>query len=125
VSSIYNPEIEAADELRKLCCDLTKQEDVWYNTEREINIDQWDYIQSAPMTVNGKLKMELDAPLEVDVKLNNQENETVWQRPSKMKLPKGKFETSFELTVEGWPHGDYEVVYHAESDTLLMVEFTL
>ncbi|MCI5057449.1 MAG: hypothetical protein MRY83_15140 [Flavobacteriales bacterium] len=126
VSSICPKRDSIVRQLRTLVCEVTGQEDVWYDVERKISVINGREIIAEPLEVSGNIKMENDKKMEVRGILINEQEEIIWSYPDPIKLPEGNIEFWFKLTVKNWPEGDYRISYlKNSSDTIHQQTFTL
>ena len=125
VGYLFSDQIEAAKGLRELCCDITGQEDVWYNKDRNINISESGYVACEPTTISGSVTFQNEEAAVVALHLYDEEGNIIWEKPNHLDLPEGRLTTYFELTVEGWPSGTYLVQYSTKKEVILEQEFVL
>lgn len=125
ISSIYDPGNKDAAALRKFVCDLTGQEDVWYNTQVLIREDGDRRIVRDPQIVSGELAIRTEAQLTMTAVVMNESGEVIYNKPGTTNLPKGNVNFGFSIQVDGWSPGTYAVVYSAGSKTMLRKAFTI
>jgi len=126
VSSVYDPHNDVAvQDLRSFICDLTKQEDVWYNTKRETFVNAQRIIVSAPIEVTGNIALNSPTPVTMCGVVIKENGDEMWAFPNSIPLPQGKVKFKFKLEVDNWAQGNYFIVYTSKTDTLLKQGFSI
>ena len=119
VSSIYNDDLSSIKALRDFVCQLLKVEDVWYNTDLDLALNEHRQIVSETMRVNGFLRMTNEARTTLHGRIEDNEGGVIWDFERDTQLPAGTVKFRFELEVTGWEAGEYFVVYsNAKSEVL-------
>jgi hypothetical protein len=127
ISNIYDSNISGgnAKNLRTFLSKLTKQEDTWYTTRRNIELDEERRIVNTPTEVKGKLTMNNAKPLEVFGEVKDAAGNVKWAFKKRIPFPAGQMTFDFRITVSGWEKGEYSVNYISEDNILLHQKFTI
>jgi len=125
VSSIYEPDAPAVNELRAKVCELTGKRNVWYNTRTNRRMLGDRTIVSDPVEVNGRLTLTSDKPMKVTSKVINDKNEVMFDMGDARNFRKGTANFTFRIQVKGWAEGTYHVVYLNQADTVLKQPFLI
>jgi hypothetical protein len=127
ISNIYDSNLSngASKNLRTFLSKLTKQEDTWYTTRRDIQLDSERRIINTPTEVKGKLTMNNPKPMEVFGEVKDAEGNVKWGFKKRIPFPAGQMTFDFRITVSGWEKGEYSVNYISGDKILLHQKFTI
>lgn len=106
VSSIYTDESEA-QKLRKFICDLTGQENVWYNTKNNYALSENRTIEITPVEISGMIEFVLEEPATLIYILYRDDEELFKYGGERVFDQKGEYTFNFNLSVKSFRKGDY------------------
>lgn len=124
VSDVYNGDVKASKALRNYLCLLTGQKDPWYNTQRELSVDENNYIVSVAKEIKGELAFQSTVPVELQGCVKDSTGKVIYTNPNKTNCPAGRIRFEFKLKVEGWAPGNYTVVYTNNGAEVLSQPFS-
>lgn len=125
ISAIY-PKNEKDKELRKFVCDLTGQDNVWFNTQNNYSVTEDRTIVREPTLITGEVNYKVTAPGKIYCSVYNADGEV------KLELVKGSpipyaanLSFEFEGKVKGWQSGDYYVKVFLDDKEIHSQKFTV
>lgn len=96
--------------LRTFISELTGQPNVWYTTERHIEILEDRTIEASPVKVSGDIEYKVTRPGKMTAGVYRSNDTEIFTLGDGMRLPQaGDYSFFFNLTVEGWKTGGYKV----------------
>ena len=96
--------------LRTFISELTGQPNVWYSTERNIEILEDRTIETSPVKVSGDIEYKVTRPGKMTAGVYGALDNEIFTLGDGMQLPQaGDYSFFFNLTVEGWKKGGYKV----------------
>lgn len=125
VSNVYNDDLTTTKAMRDYLCGATKQENTWYNTERDVQVDVNNYIINSPTVIKGKIKFTTTKPSDIEGFIKGPNGEVIMKYPNKMSFPAGNMAIDFKLKVRGWAEGEYHVIYTNGTEEILNQSFTI
>lgn len=125
VSDIY-PSNTQSKELRKYICNLTGQEDVWFNTKKVYQVSSTREIVSEPVLITGDVKYKVEAPGKVYCSVYDAEGNVMIELVKGTQIPYAA-DLSFEFQgkVKGWDAGDYFVKVFLDEKEIHVQKFTV
>lgn len=111
VSNVYSDDLKTSKALRNYLCALTGQKDTWYNTQREIRVNEQHEIVRIPKEIKGQIEFTSTERVELQGMVKDSTGAVIITNPNKTVLPPGKVKFDFKLKIEGWQPGNYTVVY--------------
>ncbi|MEO5642840.1 MAG: hypothetical protein ABIQ40_00760 [Bacteroidia bacterium] len=124
VSNVYTDDPKSSKALRGFLCTATGQKDTWYNTKRDITVDQNNRIVIVTKEIKGELAFQSAVPVEIQGCVKDSTGKIIYQNPNKTNCPAGKIRFEFKLKVEGWAPGSYSVVYTNNGEEVLNQSFS-
>ncbi|MDB2697652.1 hypothetical protein N9Y29_00605 [Crocinitomicaceae bacterium] len=125
ISHIYQEgNQEQVNELRKFISTLTGQPNVWYSTERNIEILADRTIAATPVKVSGDIDYHVTRPGKMNAAVYKEDGTKLFKLGEGMQLPRsGDYSFFFNLTVKGWKNGTYEVKVFIDEEPIHVQAF--
>jgi hypothetical protein len=123
VANVYNENLKVSKALRTYLCAVTGQKDPWYNTRREISVDQNNRIVSVAKEIKGDLEFTTTEPIDMQGVVVDSTGKEIYRNPNKIVGPSGKIRFKFKLQVEFWAPGKYAVVYTNNGNEVIREAF--
>jgi hypothetical protein len=111
--------------IQKRICALTGQAMPWYETEAEIEQTPEREFVIVSKTIEGELSFYSKDAVNMQGFVKDSTGKVVWTNPNKIIGPHGNVSFWYKLTVEGWEHGKYNVVYVDRGKEIINQEFEL
>lgn len=125
VSDIY-PDDEPSKELRKYVCDLTNQEDVWFNTKKNYEVTEDRRIIAQPILITGKVEYTVEKPGMLYCSVVDAEGNEIMKMGNGSKIPyAADLSFEFEGRVQGWSEGDYYVKVRLDDKEIHSQKFSV
>jgi hypothetical protein len=119
-----NEEDESVKELRKFISELTGRPNVWYNTERNIEVLEDRTIVATPVKVSGDIDYKVVRPGEMKAGVFKDDGTKLFSLGEGMQLPRaGDYSFFFNLTVKGWKAGQYQVKVFIDEQPIHIQDF--
>lgn len=110
--------------LRTFISELTGQPNVWYTTERNIEILEDRTIEASPVKVSGNIEYKVTRPGKMTAGVYRINDTEIFTLGDGMKLPQaGDYSFFFNLTVEGWKTGGYKVKVFIDGNPIHVQNF--
>lgn len=109
VSDIY-PVNDASKGLREFVCNLTNQDDVWFNTKKNYHITEARQIVAEPVLITGKVEYKVEKPGMLHCFVVDADGNEMIRMGNGSKVPyAANLSFEFQGKVKGWDPGDYYV----------------
>lgn len=110
--------------LRTFISELTGQPNVWYTTERHIEILEDRTIEASPVKVSGNIEYKVTRPGKMTAGVYRSNDTEIFTLGDGMRLPQaGDYSFFFNLTVEGWKTGRYKVKVFIDGNPIHVQNF--
>lgn len=125
LSHIYEEGNEdQVNELRTFISALTGQPNVWYSTERNIEILADRTIAATPVKVSGDIDYHVTRPGKMNAAVYKEDGTKLFTLGEAMQLPRsGEYSFFFNLTVKGWKNGIYQVKVFIDGNPIHVQNF--
>lgn len=111
VSNVYLDNANTQKALRGYLCKTTGQKDTWYSTRSDLHVNQNREIVRTPKEIKGDIEYTSTERSELQGVVKDSTGKILVTNPNKTVVPAGHVKFEFNLRIEGWPHGNYSVVY--------------
>jgi hypothetical protein len=110
--------------LRTFISELTGQPNVWYTTERHIEILEDRTIEASPVKVRGDIEYKVARPGKMTAGVYGANDNEIFTLGDGMKLPQaGEYSFFFNLKVTGWKTGGYKVKVFIDGNPIHVQNF--
>lgn len=115
---------EQQDALREFVATLTGQENSWYSSPQQYNVDRYGNINRETVHVTGELAFTADRAMSVHEEIQNGDGETMIKSDRHFQLRGGNVRYTFSIRVKGWEKGTYFVkVINDRNEQMVVKEF--
>ena len=111
--------------LREFICELTGQENVWYDYERDLSVDSDMQIVSTPVSVSGKVEYTVPGKGKIRFSILSEDG-NILSKGIERELPgKGDYTFDFKAEVTGWSIGKYLVAVLINDEVIYQKGFEI
>ena len=100
---------ESQDGFREFLAGLTGQENTWYSSPQQYNVDPYGNINRETVHITGDLAFTADRAMSVHEEIQNESGETLIKSDRHFQLRGGDVHYQFSIRVKGWEKGTYFV----------------
>lgn len=110
ISDIYNINIPAVKNLRKEVAKIKNIEDNWYSTVTDYELDENRNISRQPVEVKGEVTCDFERAGKLTYAVYDENDELVKRLGEGLPITRpGNYSFEFNLKVEGWKSGKYQI----------------
>lgn len=115
---------EPQNEFREFLAGLTGQENTWYSSPQQYDVDPYGNINRETVHITGDLAFTADKAMRVHEEIQNAEGETLISSDRHFQLRGGNVRYQFSIHVKGWEKGTYFVkVINDQNEEIVTREF--
>lgn len=119
IAAIGADDVKANHALRKFVADLTGRKVPWYAKTYAPPTGEGRVFSDAPTSVHGELEFTLSTNGVVTVLVHNAQGRLMRTIGRDRYLGPGEYVMEVDLTVQGWPKGEYTIQFFLDSSKLL------
>lgn len=119
IAAIGADDVEAHLPLRQFVADLTGRTVPWYAKRYAPPTEEGRVFSNAPTSVHGEIDFNLRTNGVVTVLVHNARGQLMHTIGKDRYLGPGEYGMEVELTVQGWPHGQYTIQFFLDDSQLL------
>lgn len=110
ISDIYSIDIPAVKNLRKEVAKIKNIEDNWYSTVTDYELDENRNISRQPVEVKGEVTCDFERAGKLTYAVYDENDELVKRLGEGLPITRpGNYSFEFNLKVEGWKSGKYQI----------------
>lgn len=116
IANVYTEDTAVNSKLKRLLSELTGQKIPWYNTKRDLVVDERGNINRNPIDLKGQVIFSTNKKTIIKSKIINESGDLIHQYNKDFTIPKAikDIELTFGVSVKGWEKGKYFVVYYTD-----------
>ena len=119
IAAIGADDVEAHRPLRQFVADLTGRRLPWYAKTYAPPTEEGRVFSNAPTSVHGEIDFTLRTNGVVTVLVHNARGQLIHTIGKDRYLGPGEYGMEVDLTVQGWPHGEYTIQFFLDGSRLL------
>lgn len=119
IANVYTNDTAVNIKLKQLLAELTGQKIPWYNTKRDLIVDEQGNINRNSIDLKGEVIFSTTKRTIIKSKIIKESGDLIHQYQKDFTVPKAikDIELTFSVTVKGWDKGKYYVIYYTEEGT--------
>lgn len=115
---------ETQNSFREFLSGVTGQENSWYSSPQQYDVDPYGNINRETVNITGDLEFTASRAMRVHEEIQDGNGETLIKSDRSFQLRGGNVKYQFAIRVKGWEKGTYFVkVLNEESEELVVREF--
>lgn len=115
---------DTQDNFRAFLSDVTGQENTWYSSPQNYDVDPYGIINRETVHITGDLAFNAPRAMRVHEEIQNGEGETLIKSDRSFQLRGGNVRYQFSIRVKGWEKGTYFVkVLNDQNEEVVVREF--
>ena len=119
IAAIGPDDVKANQSLRKFVAELTGRKVPWYSKTYAPPTQEGRVFSDAPTSVHGEIDFALNTNGVVTVQVHNAEGTLMRTIGKDRYLGPGEYSMEVDLTVQGWPKGEYTIQFFLDGSRLL------
>jgi len=124
ISNIYH-EGDDAKKLREYLSELTGQENPWYNSPHEYEVQEDRTIRRNVKEIVGEIAFTCKPGTTIFEDICKADGTIMFSHENRNKPPHGNVRYEFKLKVTNWPQGDYYINIRSTEETIEKFEFSI